>query len=120
MPGHSPSYEANASRSWTFLSNHGHVLVFLSRNPDARIRDIAVEVGITERSAQGILGELQADGYVTKSKVGRRNHYTIHPEQRFRHPAEANHSVGELLRIFAPELDTATATPDGAAVRDSA
>jgi predicted ArsR family transcriptional regulator len=100
------SPEANAPsvtptpRQWTFLTNHGHVLICLSRNADARIRDIATEVGITERAAQGILAELEADGYVTKVKRGRRNRYRIHPEQTFRHPAEDSHPVGDLLEIF--------------------
>ncbi len=87
-------------RSWTFLTNHGHVLVCLSRDPDARIRDVAARVGITERAAQGILTELEADGYVTKIKRGRRNRYRIHPELTLRHPEESNQSVGELLQIF--------------------
>jgi len=88
-------------RTWNFLTNHGHVLVFLSRDPEARIRDVAAAVGITERATQAILGELESDGYVTKVKVGRRNRYEIHPEQQFRHPAESARPIGELLRIFA-------------------
>ncbi len=96
---------ADSSRSrsaWTFLTNHGHVLVFLYRNPGARVRDVAEAVGITERAAHNILAELEADGYVTRSKIGRRNQYVIHPEQTFRHPAEATRPVGELLHIFDP------------------
>lgn len=89
------------SRAWTFLSNHGHVLVHVSREPMARLRDVAASVGITERSAQAILADLEDDGYVTKVRVGRRNHYEVHPELTFRHPAEAGHPVGDLLRIFA-------------------
>jgi DNA-binding HxlR family transcriptional regulator len=89
-----------AGRPWTFLTNHGHVLVSLHRNPESRIRDLASEIGITERAVQTILAELEADGYVTKVKVGRRNEYRIHAEQTFRHPAEASRPVGELLRIF--------------------
>ena len=95
-----PSQPAAPGRTWNFLTNHGHVLVFLSRDPEARIRDVADAVGITERAAQAILGELETDGYVTKVKVGRRNRYEIHPELTFRHPAESARPIAELLRIF--------------------
>ncbi len=88
-------------KKWTFLSNHGHVLVALSRNPQARIRDLAAEVQITERAAQAIVNDLEADGYVTKVRVGRRNEYHLHPEGHFRHPAEDAQPVGALLEIFA-------------------
>ena len=92
--------DRETTRRWTFLTNHGHVLVFLSQTPDARIRDVAQHVGISERAAQGILTELEGEGYVTKQRVGRRNKYRIHPEERFRHPAESNRPVGDLLKIF--------------------
>jgi DNA-binding MarR family transcriptional regulator len=87
-------------RDWTFLSNHGHVLVALSRDPHARIRDIATVVGITERATQGILGDLEEAGYVTRTKVGRRNEYRLHPELHLRHPAEATTSISDLIGIF--------------------
>jgi predicted transcriptional regulator len=89
-----------APRSWTFLTNHGHVLIALSLDPEARIRDIAADVGITERAAQAILADLERDGYVTKIKEGRRNRYVIHHERGFRHPAESQHPISDLLRIF--------------------
>lgn len=92
--------EQSAARSWTFLTNHAHVLVWISNNPQARVRDIAANVGITERAAQSILRDLEHDGYVSKQRVGRRNSYTIHPELPFRHPIEAAHAVGDLLRVF--------------------
>jgi predicted transcriptional regulator len=87
-------------RSWTFLTNHGHVLIQLSIDPEARIRDIAADVGITERAAQAILTDLERDGYLTKIKEGRRNRYVIHHELGFRHPAESQHPISDLLRIF--------------------
>lgn len=92
--------EHAVERSWTFLTNHAHVLVWISNNPEARVRDIAANVGITERAAQSILRDLEHDGYVSKVRVGRRNSYTIHPELPFRHPIEAAHAVGDLLRVF--------------------
>ncbi len=88
-------------REWTFLSNHGHVLVHLNRDPNSRIRDIANSVGITERSAQAILADLEDSGYVTISRVGRRNRYKIHPSLKFRHPAEESKPISSLLKIFS-------------------
>ena len=82
---------------WTFFSNHGHVLVCLAENPDIRTRDIATRVGITERSAQGIISDLVEAGYVTRIREGRRNRYEVHSSMPLRHPLEADHSVGELL-----------------------
>ena len=87
-------------KQWTFLSNHGHVLIFLAHDPAARVRDIAAAVGITERSAQIILADLEATGYLTKKRVGRRNEYTIKLEKKFRHPSESHKSIRLLLDIF--------------------
>ena len=85
---------------WTFLSNHGHVLVALSRDPKMRIRDLAGEIGITERSVRSILVDLEEAGYVVISKVGRQNVYKIVADKSFRHPAESKHQVRQLLNIF--------------------
>ncbi|MGJ7440636.1 helix-turn-helix transcriptional regulator [Aquipuribacter sp. MA13-6] len=85
---------------WRFLTNHGHVLVYVHRHPESRVRDIAAAVGITERSAQLILADLESGGYVTKVRHGRRNRYELNPERHFRHPQEADHQIGELLAIF--------------------
>lgn len=84
---------------WTFLSNHGHVLVCISGDPGIRGRDIAEQVGITERAAQAIVADLVDEGYVRRTKVGRRNHYEIVAERSLRHSVEQPHSVGELLRL---------------------
>lgn len=91
---------ASSNRGWTFLTNHGHVLICLHRDPRMRIRDIATEVGITDRAVQAILLDLEQGGYLTKEKVGRRNEYRVHPDLAFRHPSEAMRQIGELLRIF--------------------
>lgn len=69
-----------------------------------RIRDIATEVGITDRAVQAILLDLEQGGYLTKEKVGRRNEYRVHPDLAFRHPSEAMRPIGELLRIFDQEV----------------
>ncbi len=89
------------SREWTFLSNHGHVLVHLGRSPDSRIRDIAETVGITERSAQAILADLEESGYVTVTRIGRRNSYKVNTGLKFRHPSEASKPISSLLKIFS-------------------
>jgi DNA-binding MarR family transcriptional regulator len=88
-------------RTWTLLTNHGRVLLLLSRMPDARLRDIATEAGITERSVQAIITDLEESGYVTKTRVGRRNTYRVNRRQPFRHTAESGHRVGELLDLFS-------------------
>ena len=82
---------------WTFLTNHAHVLVCLAEEADVRGRDIAERVGITERAAQAIVADLVADGYVTRSREGRRNRYQVHPDAPLRHPLDHDHTVGELL-----------------------
>ena len=86
--------------SWTFLTNHAHVLVVVAADPDARLREIAARVGITERAAQLIVGDLESYGYLSKERVGRRNRYEVHPGGRFRHPAEAEQTVDALIAIF--------------------
>ena len=84
-------------RTWTFLTNHAHALVCIAQDPGTRIQDIAERVGITLRSAQAIVGDLVDAGYVTRTRIGRRNHYEIHGELPLRHPIEQDHHVGELL-----------------------
>ena len=91
----------SGSREWTFLSNHGHVLVHLNRYPDSLVKEIADEIGITERSTQLILADLQSAGYVVIEKVGRRNHYRVNPKGKFRHRAEKSKPIGLLLEIFS-------------------
>ena len=92
--------------TWTFFTNHGHVLVCLAGDPDLRTRDIAEMVGITERSAQAIIGDLVEAGYVTRTKEGRRNRYEVHGEIALRHPLERDHTVGELLDTLGRPVPT--------------
>lgn len=84
---------------WTFLSNYGHVLIALAQDPDARMRDIAERVGITERAVQQIVGELVEQGYVEKVKVGRRNQYRLPSGTYFRHPLEAGVSIEDFVAL---------------------
>lgn len=96
---------------WTLLSNHGHVLVALARDPDARVRDVARAVGVTERTVQGILGDLVNAGYVDRVRRGRRNHYELHPELPMRHPLEQGHAVGQLLAVLVGSEGTQASAP---------
>lgn len=87
-----------AAPGWTFLTNHGHVLVCVAKNPDIRVSEIADLVGIGERAAHRILGDLVRDGYVNRKKSGRRNVYSVNFSRPLRHPLESDHSIGELFR----------------------
>jgi len=88
---------------WTFLTNHAHVLLCLASDPEARLRDVAQRVGITERAAQRIVAELEEGGYLERHRHGRRNSYRIHPERPLRHPVEAGRTVGALIDLAVPE-----------------
>lgn len=86
---------------WTFLSNHGHVLICIAGDPDIRISEIAEQVGIGVRAAQSIVNDLVDAGYVARSRVGRRNRYEINTQERLRHPIEAEHRIGELISTLS-------------------
>lgn len=94
------SSSENDNRTWRFLSNHTQVLLCLSRDPNARFRDIAERVGITERAAQRIVADLIESGYVEKERIGRRNRYRIRTDIAMRHPAQHGHEIGELLGLL--------------------
>ena len=89
--------------TWGFLTNHAHVLLSVAHDPDARARDIADRVGITERAAQRILSDLLAEGYIAKEKVGRRNRYSVNRQGRLRHPVFSKLGIGPLLDILPHE-----------------
>jgi hypothetical protein len=88
--------------SWTFLTNHSHVLICLARDPKLRLRDLADEVGITERAVQGIVKDLVAAGCLTRHREGRRNRYDIVADRPMRHRVERQHVVGDLLGAMVP------------------
>ena len=85
---------------WTFLSNHTHVLVCLARNPEVTMRDIAEQVGVTERAVQRIVADLEAGGYLVRRRRGRRNAYLLHPELPLRHPLEERTRLSDLLDVL--------------------
>jgi DNA-binding MarR family transcriptional regulator len=88
------------SKSWHFVTSHTQVLLCLQRNPDVRLRDVAHTVGITERATQRIVTDLVEAGYVTRQRIGRRNHYTVDRTARMRHPSQFAHEIGELLDLL--------------------
>lgn len=88
-----------AGRGWTLLSNHGHVLVCLARNPRMRVRDVAATVGLTERACYRIVSDLVAAGMLTRERVGRSNHYAVDVTASQHHPAWRGMSARSLLDI---------------------
>ena len=93
--------------SWTFLSNHAHVLLRLAADPHQTLPVIAEQVGITSRAVQLILADLIEGGYVERTKVGRRNHYRINPDGHLRHPLEAHHRIADLIDALGPTTPSA-------------
>jgi len=87
--------------NWSFLTNHARVLLCIAHDPGARLRDIAASLGITERSAHGIVAELAEAGYVVKQKDGRRNRYQIQAHLPLPEPASRDRTVGEVLALLA-------------------
>ena len=92
-----------SSGSWTLLTGHGHVLVEVARNPESRIRDISAVVGLTERTVQAIVADLEAAGYLTRTRHGRRTRYTVNHDSLFRHSAQEGLRVGPFLDFLAAE-----------------
>lgn len=90
--------------SWTFFTNHAHVLFCLAAAPDLRVRDLATRVGITERAAQRIIAELAEAGFLVVTRTGRRNRYKVPLTLPLRHPVEAHRNVGQLLTWLTAPL----------------
>lgn len=93
-----PADKSHAS-SWTFLTNHAHVLFCIAQDPEVRLRDVAARVGITERAVQRIVTDLESEGYLVVSKEGRRNRYAVRFDQPLRHPIERHRSVRALIEL---------------------
>lgn len=87
-------------QDWTFLSNHAHVLICLYRDPGVRLRDLAFNVGITERAVISIIEDLEEAGILDRSKEGRRNKYKIHESISLRHQLESHKTIGDLLKLL--------------------
>ena len=92
---------ADSPASWTFLTNHSHVLLSIWQQPDIKVREIAHVVGITERAVMRIIRELDDAGFLNIEKAGRENRYTVVTDLPLRHPLEKNRTVGELLETLS-------------------
>ena len=91
------------ANSWTFLTNHAHVLAVLHSDPTKVLREAAIEVGITERAVQRIIQDLEEGGFIERERVGRQNRYHIRKSQPLRHPIEAHRKIGDLLNLITGE-----------------
>jgi DNA-binding MarR family transcriptional regulator len=92
--------QGRSERDWLFLTNHAHVLICISREPGIRMREIAAEIGITERAVQLIVRDLERDGYLSVQRVGRRNSYVLTSSLPMRHPLHDDHSVDDLVAVL--------------------
>jgi DNA-binding transcriptional ArsR family regulator len=95
--------EAVRPMPWMLLSNHGHVLLYVDTYPDARQREVAAAIGITERAAHKIITELEEAGYVSRERVGRRNHYTVHRDVPLKHARVVGRTLGDLISGLEPQ-----------------
>ena len=96
-----PQKSSQAAARWDFLTNHAHVLLCVAHDPSIRLRDIADAVGITERAAHKLVSDLVDEGYVTRTREGRRNQYEVNPDLPLRHPLVQEQEVGELLKLLS-------------------
>jgi hypothetical protein len=94
----------DAARHWMLLTNHFLVLLSVDRSPGLRVRDIAEMVGITERATQAILSDLNRDGYIERTRIGRRNRYHVRRDGRLRHPLVNSTTIGDVLGVVSAEL----------------
>ena len=109
MPPIKATPETDDRSSWVFLSNHGNVLLCIVRDPRIRISEIADKVGIGERAAQKIVADLVADGYLVRTKEGRRNRYEINPRAHLRHPLFADLEIGPFIDALRDDAGARTA-----------
>ena len=91
---------------WTFFTNHGHVLVCLSQNPEQPLREVAIKVGITERAVQRIVADLEEAGYLERERKGRHNLYRLHLEKTLRHPLEEHRTIGDVIELIGQNNQT--------------
>jgi len=96
-----PATSKPVTGGWTFLSNYAQVLLFLAQSPDARMREAARAIGITERAVQRIVSELELAGAVRVMREGRRNRYVVNRKLRMRHPLGSHRTVGDLIDLLS-------------------
>jgi MarR family len=104
--------QRDGAPSWSFLTNHARVLVCIAADPGIRLREIGETIGITERAAHRIVGELAAAGYIERERRGRRNHYTIQTHLPLPDPLASEQKIGDLLDVLAGYRSPATAVND--------
>ena len=92
--------ESPKKASWTFLTNHAHVLITIALQPGSVLKDIAQRVGITERAVQNIIAELASEGFLKRVKVGRRNEYKLILHRPLRHPIESHRTIGDIVKLL--------------------
>lgn len=100
VPAGEPPSDSTDERPWTFLTHHARVLLEIARNPAVRVRDIAATLDITERTVQHIVSDLHRGSYLTRERIGRRNHYSLNLDQHFRYPTEADVPIRTLIDMF--------------------
>ena len=98
MPSKKKTPEPVTEATWTFLTNHSHVLLCLAADDSLRVRDLAEKVGITERAVLKILADLEKGGVIARERDGRRNRYSVQFDAPLRHDLEAHRTVGDLIR----------------------
>ena len=96
-PGTGNSSSGGSQHRWTFLSNHAHVLICLARDPEILMREVAQEIGITERAVLNIVADLEAEGLLERFREGRRNYYELNLDHPLRHPIEKHRTVADLV-----------------------
>jgi predicted ArsR family transcriptional regulator len=101
MSNNEQSGGERGGRQWTFLTCHGRVMVYLAKRPHATEREIASQVGVTERAVQKVIHDLIAEGYIVSEKIGRCNRYVLHRERPMRHRLDMGHSVGDFLNALS-------------------
>ena len=106
--------------TWSFLTNHARVLLCIARDPGVRLRDIAASVGITERSAFGIVSDLVEAGYIVKEKGGRRNRYLVEAHLPVPESADRRLAIGDLLALLGGQSAGRPATEPSSSHQDGA
>jgi Winged helix-turn-helix DNA-binding len=112
---HHVSFPSGSGAGLAFLTNHAQVLICVSQDPGIRLRDIGEAVGITERAAHRILGELEVNGYLSRQRHGRRISYTVYPDRQMGDPLSAERNVGELISFLSASNGRDGASRNGGA-----
>ena len=94
---------ATTAPKWTFLTNHGPLLLSIAEEPGLTLREIGERIGITERAAHRIVAELEASDYLSRQRNGRRNHYTINPHLPLPDAVARERQIGDLLGVLAKQ-----------------